>query len=335
MRGGLACPRVREKTRTRVGIRSANGKFLLTGSDHKVCHRGNWPSRLLRLSNSRFVTMLRGMTINDSDSPREQRPVRRGGTDYWQQTRRPWPSLVFLLPLLMAYEVGVLWIGGHHAEALRGGADDWLRSLLGVVGLDAAWWPPLLIVLGLLGWQWVAGHPWRVPLETLGGMFAESVLFAFLLVLLGQLLEPSGQLQNREFAAAFAVDANSHWVNGLTAPLTASQIDTLGRGLSFVGAGIYEEFIFRLTLLPLGTALLRQTVLPRAWAPVLAVIATSVLFAAAHHAGPAGEPFKLFPFCFRWLAGTFFAALFVLRGFGITVGSHAMYDLLVGLLLAE
>jgi len=211
---------------------------------------------------------------------------------------------------------------------VRGGADAWLRSLLGVVGLDAAWWPPLLIVLGLLGWQWMARHPWRVSLETLGGMFAESVLFAFLLVLLGQ-------LQSRAFAAAFAVDPRLLGANGLTAALTASQLDTLARGLSFVGAGIYEEVIFRLTLLPLGTVLLRQTVLPRAWVPALAVIVTSVLFAAAHHAGPAGEPFKLFPFCFRWLAGTFFAALFVLRGFGITVGSHAMYDLLVGLLLAE
>jgi hypothetical protein len=30
----------------------------------------------------------------------------------------------------------------------------------------------------------------------------------------------------------------------------------------------------------------------------------------------------------------FFAAVFLMRGFGITVGCHAAYDLLVGVLLA-
>lgn len=249
-----------------------------------------------------------------------------GSADYWHQTRRPWPSLVFLLPLLVIYEVGVLCLRGRDSAAVRSGADVWLRSWLATVGLDAAWWPPLLIVLGLLGWQWAARHPWRVSPDTLAGMFAESVLFAFLLVMLGQ-------LQSRLFSAAFAVESTCLWTTGLTAALNNSPSETLARALSFVGAGIYEEVIFRLTLLPLGAAVLRQTVVPRSWVPALAALLTSVLFAAAHHAGPAGEPFELFRFCFRMLAGTVFAALFVLRGFGITVGSHAMYDLLVGMLL--
>jgi hypothetical protein len=41
----------------------------------------------------------------------------------------------------------------------------------------------------------------------------------------------------------------------------------------------------------------------------------------------------LFSFVFRATAGVFFAGLFVVRGFGITVGSHAAYDLLVGILI--
>ncbi len=252
--------------------------------------------------------------------------VRRGDTEYWRQTRQPWPSLVFLLPLLSIYELGVFWLAGSDSAAARSGADVWLRSWLVTVGLDAAWWPPLLIVLGLLCWQLAARHPWRVSLDTLAGMFAESVLFAFLLVLLGQ-------LQSRLFTAAFALESNGFGPNCLTVALNNSSSEALARGLSFVGAGIYEEVIFRLTLLPLAAALLRQTVVPRAWVLALAALLTSVLFAAAHHAGPAGEPFELFRFCFRMLAGIVFAALFVVRGFGITVGSHAMYDLLVGLLL--
>ena len=36
---------------------------------------------------------------------------------YWQETRHPGPSLLFLAPLLIAYEVGVVSLGG--AKALR------------------------------------------------------------------------------------------------------------------------------------------------------------------------------------------------------------------------
>jgi membrane protease YdiL (CAAX protease family) len=69
---------------------------------------------------------------------------------------------------------------------------------------------------------------------------------------------------------------------------------------------------------------------PGAW---LAAISSAVLFAAAHHFGRGGEPWDGYVFSFRSLAGMYFAALFHLRGFGIAVGAHAGYDVLVGLLL--
>ena len=249
-------------------------------------------------------------------------------SEYWHQSRLPWPSLVFLMPMLVAYEVGVLWVGGQNSEEIRSGADVWLRGGLDAIGLGVAWLPPLLVVLGLLVWQWVQKHPWRVSWETLAGMFAESVVFAFLLLLLGQ-------LQSQFFSLADA--SNRDVLDGmkLTAALTPTETVVLARALGYVGAGIYEEVLFRLALLPASIAVLRQPVWLRGWATPLAVLATSLLFSAAHHAGPSGEPFDLFRFCFRTLAGGIFAALFVLRGFGITACSHALYDLLVGVLLAD
>jgi membrane protease YdiL (CAAX protease family) len=64
---------------------------------------------------------------------------------------------------------------------------------------------------------------------------------------------------------------------------------------------------------------------------IVAVTTTSLLFAAAHYVGPYGDPFNGFTFLFRSLAGVFFSILFVYRGFGITAGTHAAYDILVGL----
>jgi membrane protease YdiL (CAAX protease family) len=237
---------------------------------------------------------------------------RSSKSEYWQQSRLPWPSLVFLMPMLIAYEIGVLWVGGPRAAEIRSGADVWLRGGLEFIGLGVSWLPPLLVVAGLLLWQWVERHPWLVSAETLAGMFAESVVFAFLLLLLGQ-------LQSRLFSMS----------------LTPAETETLARALGYVGAGIYEEVLFRLALLPGLIATLRQPRWLKKWATPLAVLLTSLLFSAAHHAGPSGEPFDLFRFCFRTLAGGIFAGLFVLRGFGITAGSHALYDILVGVLLAK
>src|SRR5262249_40917535 len=53
---------------------------------------------------------------------------------YWSLTRRPLPCLLFVLPILAAYEVGVLWLGGASAEASRTGADAWMRNGLATLG---------------------------------------------------------------------------------------------------------------------------------------------------------------------------------------------------------
>ena len=42
-----------------------------------------------------------------------------------------------------------------------------------------------------------------------------------------------------------------------------------------------------------------------------------------------GDAFTIYSSLFRIAAGVFFGCLFVYRGFGIVVGTHALYDLLV------
>ena len=70
----------------------------------------------------------------------------------------------------------------------------------------------------------------------------------------------------------------------------------------------------------------------KGWRLFVSITLTSLLFSAAHNIGPAGEPLRWFSFLFRFIAGVFFAILFVYRGYGIAVGTHALYDILIGLL---
>lgn len=235
-------------------------------------------------------------------------------SEYWTESRRPLAALVFLAPLLLIYEIGVLWYGGPHSEAIRNGADCWIRCGFEQVGLDHAWLPPALIISGLLLWHRYVGDAWTISGETLVGMFAESLLFAFFLVMIGQMTDFVFQ--------------------SLGSPTLSVPNSAAARAITFVGAGIYEELLFRLCLLPACFGLFRLTGTSNGWAAVLAVLTTSLTFSMAHYIGPAADEMRLFSFTFRTLAGAFFATLFCVRGFGITVGCHAAYDLLVGVLLA-
>jgi hypothetical protein len=226
--------------------------------------------------------------------------------------------LIFIAPLLLIYEFGVIWMGGTSAEAWRNGADVWMRHGLATLGLADRWFSPLCLAVALLAWQALTAHECRFsPLVPLG-MAVESVVLAVVLVGLSQLVDLG--FENLE---------RTGWRLSTNAPV-ARAAPTSALLIGFLGAGVYEEALFRLLLVPLTFALLRLMQAPPVLASTLAVTVSAVFFSLAHHAGTPGETFTWFAFIFRWVAGVYFAWVFVLRGFGIAVGTHAAYDILVG-----
>jgi len=249
-------------------------------------------------------------------------PTGKGG--YWSGTRRPLNSLIFVIPLLAVYEAGVVWLGGRDSDAFRSGADAWIRGGLDYLGLNRPWLVPAMIIVGLLVWHIAQQDPWRVSLGMLGGMLCESVLFAAVLVVLAHL---------QTYGLRSWHDWSTH-AHGATAGAAAIPTERAAAlAVIFLGAGIYEEVVFRLCLMPMCHGLFRTSGLRPGLAAFLAALATSLAFSIAHYVGPAGEPFRMFTFVFRTVAALFFALLFILRGFGIAVGTHAAYDLIVGLML--
>lgn len=236
---------------------------------------------------------------------------------YWSQTQQPLASLLFVLPMLLLYELGVLWVGGASAASVRSGADAWMRQTLAAGGLTDRWLPPLALVVALLSWQVGSGASWTIRPGTLLGMALESVALALALVGLSRLLD-----------LAF-LRLEAHGGPLLSVAATAADPSVV-RALGFLGAGVYEEALFRLLLIPLFYKGLRLCQVPEVVAGTLAISASSLLFAVAHHAGSPGEPFTWYAFSFRWAAGIVFAWVFAARGFGVAVGTHVAYDLLVG-----
>jgi Type II CAAX prenyl endopeptidase Rce1-like len=255
--------------------------------------------------------------LKPSDWLEEHRP-----TSYWTATRRPFPSLLLVAPLVVAYESAVIWLGGATPSKLRTGADTWMRNALASLGVDDRWLLPLLLVVILLGWQVVSYRDWRFSPGILAGMVVESLVWAVMLVGISRLIDAGFSYLEQRGAGVLAIGPARE------SPFVSSLI-------GYLGAGVYEETLFRLILVPIFYWSLRLLQAPQVLASTLAVTGSALLFALAHHAGSPGEAFTWFAFIFRWMAGVFFAWVFVLRGFGVAVGTHAIYDILVGWIAAS
>jgi len=231
---------------------------------------------------------------------------------YWQASRAPRYTLLFALPLLAFYQIlAVLLSTGP--RSIRNGADVILQGLFVAV---AGRWGPLLFMICLIGgglWlvaRDIRAHGSRLRGRVFLGMLGESLALAlaFGIVVGGITSGVIGLLQT----LALASPGDLTWWTRLMVSL---------------GAGIYEELLFRVLLV---TALAATARALFGWTPVAAGVAATVLgaaiFSAFHYLGPYGDRLQVYSFVFRMIAGLFFSALYLLRGFGITAWTHALYD---------
>jgi hypothetical protein len=247
---------------------------------------------------------------------------------YYPATRHPWPCLLFVFPLLAAYEAGVFTLGGQNPETIRNGADHWLRTGLRSLGVKFWWVPAALLAVGFLTW---AVWRWKDrPGDLFGvltGMVLESVTFALGLWALSRVLAP--------LLTQVGVDLTGSNLpcGGGTACLAVPSCEmgdpALRQFVTYLGAGVYEEAIFRLVLFTLLVRLGRFVELPQLASVLVAAAGSAVLFSAAHHCGPYGQPYSNYLFVFRLVAGLYFALLYYFRGIGIAVGAHSCYNVMV------
>lgn len=234
--------------------------------------------------------------------------------DYWLQSTQPLHCLAFVGPMLIVYEVGVACLGPNE---MRNGADAWMRDLVSPSGVGEYVVLPLLACGLFLAWHHVSRLSWKLSPQVVSGMICESFVAGFCLVVIASIL-------GRLFHEPFRFDAES---------VALRLSEHVPHMLSFIGAGIYEELLFRLVLLTGSILVCKRIGAEHTSAIVLSVIAVSLLFAAAHYRlfFHVGLEFSWYSFVFRAMAGVVFSALFLSRGIGIAIGAHAVYDILVAM----
>jgi hypothetical protein len=115
----------------------------------------------------------------------------------------------------------------------------------------------------------------------------------------------------------------------LPAYVEPKQLGVFTRIALSLGAGVHEELVFRLAMVPAFAWVLEKVGgLGRALSLLAAFVFSSLLFSAAHHV-IGGEQWALAPFVYRFFCGMLFATIFQFRGFAVAVYTHALYDIYV------
>lgn len=241
---------------------------------------------------------------------RSRRPTRPASVDYVTRTRELPVNLLFLMPWLLVYQLALL----GSQSPVQNAAGAWITRLLGSLGRDGLLAVSLL-TCGLL--CVVVLHRIRqAPHDrgVFGGMVVEGLVYGALLGMVAKVLAdhlPLGRM--------VPLAAPSEALRGVVQEI----------GLA-VGAGIFEEVVFRgVLLLALWTVLRHVVGADRLSAGIVAVLASAWVFSAYHHWGPGGEPYVGAVFAFRFWAGVALGAIFVTRGLGIAAFAHGFYDALV------
>jgi len=237
-----------------------------------------------------------------SSAPASAGPLPLGG-GYLEQTTLPLNCLAFLLPLILLYEVGTRWYASDpvsHVEQ-RIIAFSLMQQFFSLFGVTGKYMPAAAVVSILLACHLVRNDSWSMHLGYLVGMFLESAVYAIPL---------------RALALAFA-----HYL-----PLYPPTDKPTALLVLSVGAGVYEEMLFRFVLYAVLSFLLIDLMqVKRLPALLLIVLISSVGFSMYHYLG--SEVFEWRSFAFRTLAGIYFGVIFLRRGIGITAGTHAAYDI--------
>jgi len=223
---------------------------------------------------------------------------------YMQRSQQPLQVLVFLLPLVIAYELGALLIAVPETNQ-QIAARSFLRDFLEWFGAAGYYLPGLAVIAVLVVWHAVRGDHWKFQPALYTVMLVESIILAmpmFVLVLMAM---------------------------GHPRPMGYSwQVELVFS----VGAGVYEEMVFRLIAIALAHLVLVDMLgVEERRGAFIAIFLSAFLFGIYHHTGDGSMiqfmTTKRFWFCF--VAGVYLAIIYVLRGFGIVAAAHAIYDIVI------
>lgn len=227
---------------------------------------------------------------------------------YFQVSRRPLQALIFLLPLLLLYELGTakLLSDPTTGDAYVVAAWSLLAYTFDLIGVGGYYLPGLVVIAALLGMHVFRREPWEIDPPLYLAMAAEALAWSIVLLVFAVMWGGRPEVPQNELAEDLILG---------------------------IGAGVYEELVFRLiAIVALHLLLVDVFGMRDSVGAILAVVVSAALFSGYHFVSldTAGDPiaFTVPRALFFFLGGLYFGTLFVWRGFGVAAGAHAFYDII-------
>jgi len=225
--------------------------------------------------------------------------------DYLTRSRNLPKSFLFILPLLAFYEIGIVLYGTETKNA----ADSIVTMPFEVFGDSATLaFNSLIIIICFCSIFYIEKKK-RLSCRIFIPMFFESAVYGFSL----------------GYVILFFVHGYS------PLDITNLYVHSFIKGIIIsLGAGIYEEILFRMLLLSiLYFVIVKALRINPIIGSLCSILICAFIFSIMHYMGPSGDSFSISSFSFRLVAGFILSAIFIFRGLGIAVYTHAIYDILV------
>jgi hypothetical protein len=233
---------------------------------------------------------------------------------YFKKTRSHFFGLLSILLLLVIYETSWSQIYADQQVQIRNNAQIMIQRTLWFMGIRSNLFLWAVYLLALVWAFWLAKKQDLLDFKFVYFPYSifESTLYALLVGII------AGQL---------AIRPNNVTMLALQSPAVDA---TFGAKLTrALGAGIYEELLFRFILVSLLLWIFEKLVKAKKLVyTLLAVAISAVLFSAFHYLGGREAP-SMESFTYRFYAGALLGVLFVVRGIGVAAYTHSIYNLLL------
>ena len=236
-----------------------------------------------------------------------------GTLSYWFRSRQPLEILVFLSPFIVLYEIGMVYLLRQDQGTLTNLAHELIIRFMDIFGVNflGLSLPAIIVVLVLLLWHVLTRAPWSLDLRTCPLMFLESIVFVLPLLVAGRVI-PQVLPMMAEGEELMGSLGSLEWI-----------------ALS-IGAGLYEELVFRmLVVFVVHTLLVDLLKVTEGWALAIAILVSAVLFTVYHPLEGVDGSQSMARVGFYAFAGVWFGLVYVFRGFGIVVATHVFYDVAI------
>ena len=216
-------------------------------------------------------------------------------------------SSLFIFPLFLLYEFIAFFKFQNNEYVVRNTADIIFRDFIGIFTDNIILVQSLLILVFLLYHLYNSKSvgSYEFSLEYILLMYVESFLYGLFLVYL---------------------------LNGFDIFSRLNSLFYQDYILSFylcVGAGIWEEILFRFLLINFLVYIFSFFLKKKYLNLILSIIISSVIFSLFHYIGSFSDTFTLYSFIIRYLGGVYLSIIYYYRGLGIAMFSHFIYDFIL------